>query len=56
MKFPATNSTTTWYTHSLTAVFICLFLLTAGEQSLLWKTWLYGSIFGYSWFGMNSVA
>ncbi|CAN8006871.1 unnamed protein product, partial [Ixodes pacificus] len=40
----------------LTTVFICLFLFTAAGRSLLWKTWLYGSIFGYSWLGMNSVA
>ncbi|KAH6921436.1 hypothetical protein HPB50_000153 [Hyalomma asiaticum] len=33
----------------------CL-LLTSGGRACVWMTWLYGSIFGYSWLGMNSVA
>lgn len=37
-------------------VFLCVFLFNASGQELLLKTWLYGSIFGYSWLGMNSVA
>lgn len=32
------------------------FLLTPAGRSTVWKTWLYGTIFGYSWLGMNSVA
>ncbi|KAL3202124.1 hypothetical protein MRX96_042696 [Rhipicephalus microplus] len=31
-------------------------LLTPGGRACVWMTWLYGSIFGYSWLGMNSVA
>ncbi|CAN7938790.1 unnamed protein product, partial [Ixodes hexagonus] len=40
----------------LTLIFVCFCFFTAVGRSLVWKTWLYGSIFGYSWLGMNSVA
>lgn len=42
---------------SVAAVFTVSFLLlTPGGRACVWMTWLYGSIFGYSWLGMNSVA
>ncbi|XP_050032357.2 1-acyl-sn-glycerol-3-phosphate acyltransferase epsilon-like [Dermacentor andersoni] len=42
---------------SVAAVFtVSCLLLTPGGRACVWKTWLYGSIFGYSWLGMNSVA
>ncbi|KAK8778757.1 hypothetical protein V5799_019901 [Amblyomma americanum] len=40
----------------VTVFVVSLFLLTSGGRACLWMTWLYGSIFGYSWLGMNSVA